>query len=337
MSFNQNAPATESSNIFGLPFAENDSQLVLVPVPWDATVSYGHGAAKGPETILEASKQVDLYDPSYPDFWQAGIAMLKAPKQISTLNMTARKAALKQISALTRGKKSDNTALKVVNKASEQLNQWLEDATLELLEQGRQVGIVGGDHSVPLGFLRALAQHNSKFGILQFDAHMDLRQSYEGFQYSHASIMYEALKLKEVTKLVQVGIRDLCEAESEYVRDAKGRVQVFLDSEIQRAQFIGKNFKQITDAIIKTLPKDVYLSFDIDGLDPALCPGTGTPVPGGLSFQQAVFILERLVESGKKVIGFDLCEVSPKSGSDWDANVGARMLFKLCAMALCSN
>jgi len=195
------------------------------------------------------------------------------------------------------------------------------------LEKGIYVGIIGGDHSVPLGFLKALAEKHSDFGILQIDAHHDLRNSYEGFTFSHASIFNNALEIQNISKLVQVGIRDYCDEEVEKVSDEGDRISVFYDQQLKENRFCGLNWNLQCEKIIKELPEKVYISFDIDGLDPKLCPNTGTAVPGGLEFSETIFLLKKLVESGRKIIGFDLCEVG---NNEWDASVGARVLFKLC-------
>ncbi|MDX5346515.1 MAG: arginase family protein, partial [Hymenobacteraceae bacterium] len=161
------------------------------------------------------------------------------------------------------------------------------------------------------------------------DAHADLRDAYEGFEFSHASIMFNALKVPQVKKLVQVGIRDICQAEAELVEQSNGRIITFYDQTLKENMYEGDSWKKQCKKIIAQLPQKVYISFDIDGLDPKLCPATGTPVPGGLEFHEAVFLVKQLVKSGREIIGFDLCEVAP-GDSEWNGNVGARLLFKLC-------
>jgi agmatinase len=198
------------------------------------------------------------------------------------------------------------------------------------------VGLLGGDHSTPLGFLRALSEQHNRFGILQIDAHADLRKAYEGFTYSHASIMYNALKLPAVGRLVQVGIRDICEEEVNVINRSMGRVVTFFDEDLKDKKISGTPWSALCDTIIQHLPQQVYISFDIDGLDPKLCPNTGTPVAGGLEFQEAVFLIKKVVDAGKTIIGFDLSEVAA-GPSDWDANVGARLLFQLCNWMAVSN
>ena len=141
--------------------------------------------------------------------------------------------------------------------------------------------MIGGDHSVPLGYIKALADHYPDFGILHVDAHSDLREAYEGFEFSHASIMFNALKIPQISKLVQVGIRDVSEVERETIDRSNHRVVVYYDSLIKQQMYAGTTWADIYRAAIAHLPPKVYISFDVDGLDPKLCPATGTPVPGG--------------------------------------------------------
>ena len=165
---------------------------------------------------------------------------------------------------------------------------------------------------------------------------MDLRMAYEGFTYSHASIMYNALQIPEITKIVQVGIRDFCEQEVTVVKKANGRVLVNTDADLKTEAFEGKTWAEQCDAIIASLPKKVCLSFDIDGMYQWYAPSTGTPVPGGFSFEQATYLFNKLAASDKEIIGFDLVEVAPGE-TDWDGNVGARMLFHMCGVLAKNN
>jgi agmatinase len=341
-SFDPNQVGLVGNQIFGLPFNEDDAKLVLLPVPWDVTVSYRAGSKNGPAAIREASYQVDLYDADYPDAWQDGIAMQEIDQQILTQSETLRRKAEACIAFLKDGGKVESSHLiqehvAEINQACAALKDKVFQNTKKLLDKQKLVGLIGGDHSTPLGFMQALASTIGAYGILQIDAHCDLREAYEGFQYSHASIMWNALKLKQVEKLVQVGIRDCCQAEVDYIHNSAGRVETFFSSDLQRCQYAGENWKSICERIVKNLPSNVYISFDIDGLDPKLCPNTGTPVPGGLEFEQARYLIYRLVQSGRKIVGFDLNEVSPSPHNDWDANVGARLLFSLCGALIRSN
>lgn len=333
--FDPNSVSLVSNNIFGLPFTETDAALVLLPIPWEVTVSYTHGTARGPEQICKASLQIDLFDPDVKDGWKHGFYMRDSDKHILLRSDYLRKEAELYLKFLTEGGDiSENEFLKKtlvdVNDGTRLLNDWVYNQAKDLLNKGKLVCLVGGDHSTPLGYIKALADHKGDFGILQIDAHCDLRNGYEGFQYSHASIMYNVLnEVPQVTKLVQLGIRDYCEDELKYIQDHPERVNTFFDRDIKHRQYEGTTWATICDEVIDQLPQQVYISFDIDGLDPKLCPHTGTPVPGGFETEQLFYLFKKIIASGRKLIGFDLSEVS-SSHEEWDANVGARVLFKLC-------
>jgi agmatinase len=149
--------------------------------------------------------------------------------------------------------------------------------------------------------------------------------------------MYNVMtRLPKVSRLVQVGLRDLGANEDRRIRISRGRIRAHFDANLAAAMARGTRFATLAGRIVRDLPEKVYVSVDIDGLDPSLCPGTGTPVPGGLSWRQATFLLAELVRSGRRVVGADLCEVAPSRGSDWDANVGARLLYKIIGFGLMS-
>jgi agmatinase len=318
-------------HLFGLPFTPETSSIIIVPVPWDVTVSYHSGAAHGPEAILNASNQVDLFVKDIPDAWKVGVSMLPVPDNLVNESNKLRELAIQHIHRVEEhGPVSSADPLLVkINEACENLNIYVKSIVKKLIAEGKMVGLVGGDHSTPLGFIRALSDQYDRFGILQIDAHADLRKSYQGFSYSHASIMFNALKMPSVNKLVQIGIRDFCDEEMQVIDRARGRIVTFFDEDIKAAQYNGKSWDNICEKIIAALPEDVYISFDIDGLDPKLCPNTGTPVAGGFEFNQITYLLRKLARSRKRIIGFDLNEVAPSRESDWDANVGARMLYQL--------
>lgn len=331
--FDPNSPGLSDGNLFGLPFGVQEARCVVVPVPWEVTVSYGGGTANGPEAILEASKQIDLYDPVLPDAWKLGVAMDSLPSSLKVKSGVLRKKAEQYIARVEEGKSPESSVTMrktrdSINAGCEEMVRYVKKATQQLLEKDKMVALVGGDHSTPLGFLQALGEKYPSFGILQIDAHADLREAYEGFDYSHASIMHNALKIKQVKKLVQVGIRDYCEDEFNAMRRMPGRIKTHFDRDMKAAQYRGNTIQTQHQKIAKQLPNKVYISFDIDGLDPKLCPNTGTPVPGGLEFEEALHLIQAVVQSGRKIIGFDINEVSPSKGQ-WDANVGARLLFRM--------
>jgi agmatinase len=332
--FDPDAPAGAGSGIFGLPFTAEESRVVVVPVPFEATTSYGGGTSRGPAAVFEASKQVDLFDHETGRPYEAGIAMLPIPKKIGRWNAEAKKIAA---TVIERGgvvdRKTRASAAKV-NEAGERVNAWVYEKTSLLLDAGKLAVILGGDHSVPFGAIRAYAERVPGLGILHLDAHADLRDAFEGFTWSHASIFHNVMtKIGGVGKLVQTGVRDLGVSESEMIANSKGRIVTFFDSDVASRKELGVPFAAIADDIVAALPSDIYLSWDIDGLDPTLCPGTGTPVPGGLSWNEAIGLLRAIRRSGKRIVGLDLCEVSPGE-SKWDANVGARLLYKMIGFAL---
>jgi len=331
--FDPNQPGEADANIFGLPFSPENARLVVVPVPWEVTVSYGGGTVEGPEAVFEASRQVDLYDPDFADAWKLGVAMAPVPSRLKTLSKKLRRKAESVISKIEQGGDPDQHPLlrkarAEIDRGCRHMIQQVEQSTYDFLKQGKMVALLGGDHSTPLGFLQALARRHASFGILQVDAHADLRDAYEGFEFSHASIMFNALKIPQVTRLVQAGIRDYCEDEVTVIRNSRGRVKTFFDRDIKRGIYAGKSVDAIQRDIVRALPRDVYVSFDIDGLDPKLCPHTGTPVPGGFEFEEAISLIRQVVSSGRRIIGLDINEVSPRE-DEWDANVGARLLFRL--------
>jgi len=336
--FDPNGPGIHG-NLFGLPFTPANASLIIVPVPWEVTVSYKAGTANGPDAVRTASSQVDLFVRELPDAWKSGVAMLPVPRFFLEENRKLREMATQLIERAERGQRTDpqDPLLLKINEACESLNIYVKSITQKQLAEGRLVGLLGGDHSTPLGFLRALAEQYKHFGILQLDAHADLRKAYEGFTYSHASIMYNALRLPAVNKLVQVGIRDLCAEEMEYIRSNSGRITTFFDDDLKAQRYQGTTWDTLCNHIVRELPHHVYISFDIDALDPKLCPNTGTPVPGGLQFEEATYLIRKIVRAGKKIIGFDLSEVAPSPHNDWDANVGARVLHALCNWAAASR
>jgi agmatinase len=340
--FDPSQPGLADQSIYGLPFTADESEIIIIPVPWEVTVSYGAGASQGPEAILNASFQVDLHHQEFPELWKLGMYLDLGEHTTNWGKDSVKYKAMAQpiIEALEAGEVIEtNPALQSdldkINAICKQLKEEVRERALYWMNRGKKVALLGGDHSTPLGYYEALASIHNDFGILHLDAHMDLRIAYEGFTYSHASIMYNALQLPQISKIVQVGIRDFCKQEVE-VAQQDSRVNVYTDMDLKAETFRGANWKEQCDEIIARLPQKVAISFDIDGMYPWYCPNTGTPVPGGFSFEQAAYLLSRLGESGKEIIGFDLVEVAP-GDDDWDGNVGARMLYHMCGVLAKNN
>ena len=331
-----------NNNIFGLPTTEDGANLIIFPVPWEVTVSYGAGTARSAESIFKASLQVELYDADFPESWKQGYYMRHTDKKMLMKSDYLRKEAELYLDYISKGEDVNanqfiKKTLREVNEGSDLMNTWVYEQTKALLAKDKMVGLLGGDHSTPLGFYKSIGEKFGSFGILQVDAHCDLRIAYEDFKYSHASIMYNALKeVPQIERIVQIGVRDYSEGEWNYIQESNFRVIPYFEKEIRTRLYEGQTWKLIADEIIRKLPDKVHISFDIDGLDPKLCPNTGTPVHGGFETEQLFYLFNSILKSGRKIIGFDLVEIGVGE-SDWDANVGARVLFKLCNLLVASN
>lgn len=318
-------------SIFGMEYSYNESNIVIIPVPWDVTASYGGGASLGPAHILNASPQLDFFDLFYGTPLNHKIHMLTIPDAIYQKNMQLRPWAQEiqrkhdegiQFEAL------DDQRLHQINKACEEVHDWVSLQSKKALQNNKRPVLIGGDHSTPFGLIRTLGSVGS-YGILHIDAHADLRVHYQGFSSSHASIMYNVLQLPNPPqKIVQVGVRDFCREEYEEIQ-RNPVLSTFFAPHIHDALFRGETWSHICQSICTELPDRVYISLDIDGLSPAFCPGTGTPVPGGLSFDHIRFLLNTLAQSNREIIGFDLNEVAPSLQGEWDGNVGSRVLYQL--------
>ncbi len=325
--------------IFGVETDVEKAKLVLLPVPWEVTTSYHAGASFGPELINTASVQVDLYDLETGKPFEQGIHCLEISEDLKNKNNLHKKTAQQIVHEPS---PEDAHKLLSVNKACAEMCEHVYQESKNYLAKDQFVAVLGGDHSTPQGLIRALSEkYEGQFGILHIDAHADLRDAYQGFQYSHASIFHNVMSATwKPQKLVQIGIRDFCEEEYEFIRSHRD-IQTFFDLDLKRKLFSGSPWVSLCEEIADSLPEKIYVSFDIDGLDPSFCPHTGTPVPGGLSLDQIFCLFSVLAQKGKKWIGFDLNEVSTAGGSladaEWDGNVGARALYKMSGWLFKTN
>jgi len=341
--FDPNAAAAPESGLFGLPDDPEGARVHVVGVPFDATTSFRKGTARGPEAIRAASRQVDLYDHLNGRPYEAGIWMAPLERRVVSWNEEASRAAEPVIAA--GGVDNDAKVRKAAERVDAiqvELNGWVEERANAILDQGKLCGLVGGDHSTPFGAIQAHATRFPGLGVLHFDAHADLRPAYEGFTWSHASILRNvAERIDGVARIVQVGVRDFSEEERDFIAASNGRIQTLFDLEWAAAKHAGQNLTAFVRRALVPLPTEVYVTFDVDGLEPALCPNTGTPVPGGLAWNEAMLWLDELVRSGRRIVGFDLNEVAPAAdsteGAGWDENVGARLLYRLIGFALRSQ
>jgi agmatinase len=341
--FDSSGTASYKAGLFGVPTECEKARIVIIPVPWEVTTSYGAGTAHGPESVLKASPQIDLFDLELGRAYEQGYHLLQIPSAIEELNDRLKPKALRVRQHLEEHGALDQKMKSVQNEINEgcaRMSEWVYEQAAAILKRGQIPAVLGGDHSSPEGCIRAVSEAvGGGFGVLHIDAHADLRFQYQGFERSHASIMNNVIHAEwKPEKLVQVAIRDFCQEEYDLIQQ-KDRIQTFFDLNLKRSLFEGETWASVCARIVADLPEQVYVSFDIDGLSPEYCPHTGTPVPGGLSFDQANYLLRTLVESGRKILGFDLNEVAPgEDGADeWDGNVGSRLLYKLCGWTIKSQ
>ena len=347
--FDATTTISSEFGIFGIPLSESECKVVLLPVPWEVTTSYGNGASNGPRIIREASEQIDLFDFETKTAYEAGYFMKPLSDDIFASNKKFKALAQKVIALKTEMSEDTKTIeslIAEVNSASKKCTEWVYTETKKILDAGKLFGLVGGDHSTPLGAIRAICEKHSinqksEVGILHLDAHSDTRKAYQGFEQSHASIMYNVMNSsvsQRPQKLVQVGIRDFCEEEYNFI-NSRDDIKTFFDIGVKQRLLKGESWASVAADIISELPQKVYISFDIDGLDPRFCPSTGTPVIGGLSADEVFFLFNLLAQSGRQIVGFDLNEVSTgdADAAEWDGNVGARMLYKLCSWSVLTN
>lgn len=312
-----NAASAPDDGLFGLWFDVTESAVVIVPVPWDATSSQGRTSGDAPDTVYAASKYVELYDPKLGPIYRRGIALDAAHPAISTLNRSA--VALREENSF----QADQ-----LTEPCEAMNRIVLNQVSTHLSDGRNVGLLGGDHSVSYGAIEAHVNNFPGLGVLQIDAHCDLRKAYDGIQYSHASIMYNVVENLRPRSLVQVGVRGLCDFEADYVQGSS-LVHTFFDADLYAHRAAGRSWQNLCLEIVAPLPDIVYVSLDIDGLTPSSCPNTGTSVPGGLTYNDVLYLLHQVRESGKTIVGFDLVEVG---SIDYDANIAAHLLYQLCGL-----
>jgi agmatinase len=338
-SHNTHMPSNRAS-LFHANVSIEEASLIVIPAPWEVTVSTRSGTALGPETILKASYQIELFSHIYPNIQQLSIGMLPISHDWKILGDTLRHHTAGYIHSLELGIQPPSLPKSMLQKITSHTRTFyneLKDKALDFLNKNKQVAVLGGDHSVALPLIEALAEKNEQFGILHINAHAALHKMYQGFTYSHATLMHHVLKLPQVEKIVQIGLRDYSKEEAQTIANSKGRIVTFFDETLKAERFQGNTWEASCRKIVDELPRDVYISFDIDGLEASLCPSTGTPVPGGLGFDEVCYLFKCLVNAGRKIIGFDLCEVAPGEHLDWDAQVGSRMLYQLALTTMASQ
>ncbi|NMB99611.1 MAG: agmatinase, partial [Thermoanaerobaculaceae bacterium] len=247
------------------------SKYVILSIPYEATTTFGKGTKKGPSAIIEASRNMELFD---EETFSSGF--------LSGIHTT------------------EDLLFEDIN--PEKMVETVYSAAKEFISKGKFLISLGGEHSISFPLFKAHQDLYDEIGVLQVDAHLDLRESYEGSPNSHASVMKRIYD--NCQNIVQVGIRSLSEEEGNFIKNYNGK--------IFWAREISKNLDWI-DEVVKSLPKKVYLTFDVDGLDPSIMPATGTPEPGGLFYYDTLKMLKKVVEE-KDIVGADFVELSPIAG-----------------------
>lgn len=266
------------------------SKIVVIPVPFEATTSYGKGTALGPDAILKASHYVEFFD-------EETNREVCFEKGICTLHK-----------------------LKFKNLSIEKAFQKIYDVILKEIKNDKFVVILGGEHSISNPVIKAYFEYYKEFSVLHFDAHSDLRQEYEGSKFSHASFAARVYEFNP--DIVQVGIRAQCKEEAEFIKENK--IKTFYAYEIRQ----GKYGTEWQEQILKVLRKNIYITFDVDFLDPSIMPSTGTPEPGGFLWEETLKMFKMLGER-KNIIGFDVVELSPKKDLPFADFITAKLIYKM--------
>ncbi len=271
----------------------DNSKIAIVSAPYEYSVSYGKGAAHGPEEILKASAFVEFYD----DEFERELCFEKGVATIEPINFKD---------------KTHYDALKLIKNQVE-----------ELLSLNKFVVTLGGEHTISIAPIEAHFKKFPDMCILHFDAHSDLRESYEDSIYSHACFMARVIEFFLPEKVTQVGIRAQCIEEAQLIKEKK--INTFYSSAIRR----GLHGKDWQKKIVETLEEKIYVTFDVDYFDPAIMPATGTPEPDGFLYNETLDIFREINKSGKKIIGFDVVELAPIPGLHHPNLTTSRLVYKL--------
>jgi agmatinase len=291
------------SNFLGLEKKYSDyvtSHVVVLPAPYEHSVSYGGGTRSGPKTILDASHYVEFYDEEMKREFQKEHSIVT----IQPLNF--------------KGKK-DKDALAMI-----------ESAVRSLLHESKFVVTLGGEHTISAAPIKAYLEKFPDLSVLHIDAHSDLRMEYEGNPYSHACVMARVCEFLNPRRLVQVGIRAQCSEEARFI--VEHQVQTFYANDIRNGKFNSPS-ADWQDAVVKKLTDNVYISFDVDGFDPSIMPATGTPEPNGLNWHETMVLLRKVGER-KEIVGFDVVEFAPIKGLHHADETAAKLVYKILNYAM---
>ncbi len=291
----------EKSNFLMIPkkvSSLDNSKIVILSAPYEGSVSYGKGTRRGPKAIIDSSHYVEFYDDEFDNelCFEKGIATVK---ELDFKNLRDKKAV-----------------------------DFLYEKVKAILEMKKFCVVLGGEHTVSAAPIKAHHEYFKNLSVLHFDAHSDLRDSYQNNPYSHASVMARVCDFLDPKKLVQVGIRAQCIEESKFIKSKK--VNTFYATGIKTGKY-GKAWQK---EIAKKLTKNVYVSFDVDYFDPSIMPSTGTPEPNGFQWDETMQIFREMKKHGKKIVGFDVVELAPQKGLSHPDYLASKLTYKLMSFAL---
>ena len=325
----------------GYYFSDNtpadNADVVIISTPWSVTADFGRGATYTPDAIIEASVKGGAYDISSGLSIAGRVATAEIDYDIQELSEQLGREA-ERVSHHTSGGAiypADHISRKVehINAGFAAMQQSTYNQAKRYAEQGKCVAVIGGDHSVAYGAVKAVAECHNGVGVLFIDAHADFRQEPQ-YDFSHRSVARNIVEdIALVEKLVAVGVRDISHEEALAV-EASPKSEIFLAESLAAERFEGRSWGDLCREIVCRLPEKVYVSLDIDALKIEFCHNTNAPVPGGMTFDEVIYLINSVVASGRKIVGFDISEIVPNLEYTMDATVGARLLGKMIVAAL---
>ena len=322
---------------FGDKSTPADADVVIVSAPWSVTSDFGRGATYTPDAVIDASAEGNLYDAATAISVEGRIATAEIDYNIQEssehLGREAERLASHSIAVDSLGGEYAARKIAHINEGFDEMHASIYRQCGNWASKGKRVAVVGGDHSVSFGAVKALAEYHKGIGVLFIDAHADYAHD-EIYNYSHRSIARDMVEeISFVERLVEVGVRDIDKAEADALA-ANEKVELFLAERLAARRFEGESWGSLCREMVERLPHKVYVSFDVDALKIEFCNNTNAPVPGGMTFDEVIYLVNTIVESGREIVGFDISEVVSKLDNKMDAIVAARVLAKLSVAAM---
>lgn len=320
---------------FGDKTLPKDADVVIVSAPWSVTSDFGRGATYTPDAVIDASAECGLYDANSELSAEGRVATAEIDYNIQESSEHLGREA-ERIAHHTASSVGEYAARKIahINEGFAEMHTSIYKQAKYWAEQGKKVAVMGGDHSVTFGAVKALAECNEGMGVLFVDAHADFSREGEVYNYSHRSIARNIVEeIPSVERLVEIGVRDISRVEAEELK-ANDNVELFLAERLAAKRFEGASWGDLCREVVAALPQKVYISLDIDALKIEFCNNTNAPVPGGMTFDEVTYLINAVVESGREIVGFDIVEVVSKIDNKMDAIVAARLLSKMCVASI---